>query len=136
MCTSRHEERVQKIIVAIERLIAHRELDGDAVFPRAGGLCGDNQVILHEHRRHGGVPDPHAVDPRLWSRKINDDAPGIRQGGAQAHSPLDRLLTIRRYRERQVIPDAGQGGRALAGQRLRNTAVDGISGGTGGKHHQ
>ena len=40
------------------------------------------------------VSDPDAMDPLLWSRKIEDDAPGSRQRQRQAQRTVDRLLPV------------------------------------------
>ena len=70
MSTRRDKERVEEVVVAVERLVAGGELDRDAVLARPRGLGRDNEVIFDVNGNNRRVPDPDATDPLLWSRKI------------------------------------------------------------------
>jgi hypothetical protein len=82
------------------------------------------------------VPNTHATDALLWSRKIYDNAPRSREHGRQAQRTLNRLLPALWHGERQVVTNRGKRRGALAGQRFRDTSFDSLGERTGSERHQ
>ena len=69
MCPCGNKERVEKLVVAIERRVAGNELELDAIGPRACRLRGNDDVSVDEVGAGIGAVDRNAANALSWLRR-------------------------------------------------------------------
>ena len=69
----RHEQRVEELVVAIERRVAGNELELDAIGSRARRLRGNDDVSVDEVGAGIGAVDRNAANALSWLREVEDE---------------------------------------------------------------
>ena len=91
-----HKQGVEKVVGAVQRLVAGDELDGDLVAAGTGGGSGDHEVPVLERERHVDGTDAHTAQVLARLLEVEDDA--VRGGQRETHNQPtgDGLPPIRR----------------------------------------
>ena len=118
-----HEERVEKLVVAVERSVAGGEVDGDLVPARRCRAGGNDEMPIFKDGVQ--LASPHHQRAHVVARlcKVEDDAVRLVQPEARNHTSLHRLATIGRDIEGKLVSQIVDGRAPLACQFLRNAAA-------------
>ena len=121
-----HEDRVEELVVAIERSIPGVELERQAVFPGAERAGGDDDVAVHLPRGGGDAVgrDRLAAIPRdrEGSRGRADRPPTV-SVNVITRAAADRLRPCGRNRERQLVAEVRDPGGALARESFADAGL-------------
>ena len=122
---SRHEDRVQDIVAAVERHVSRVERDRDPVLSPPQDRCRKHQMAVHGARLRGGAVDGDRVD-RVRPMRVEIDRERHRRAGEIERDRFatgDRRLTIGGDRERDVVPEARNARRTVAGERFAGSRL-------------
>ncbi len=121
----RHEDRVEKIVVAIERRVAGVEFDRHRVLGRAERRLGYDQMPVHlTHLGLRPVDLDLLQETRTIRREVEDERRRrVAQREAHDLTSRDRVTAGRRNRERQVVAQIQDPRRPLAGERFTDAEV-------------
>jgi hypothetical protein len=72
-CSRRHEQRVEKLIVSIEGIVAGNEIEFDLVGTGLGHLGRYDDVAVSNDGRDDAPPGTNLSEPLGWLREIEDD---------------------------------------------------------------
>ena len=128
--TRRNEQRVEELIVTVERLVAADEFDLDLVGTGDGLLrCHHQMPVGHSRTRLPAVDDDAGnMIGRL--REVEHHPMWGFEAEAYGNAPADRVLPVRRDDDAQVVADVLKRGAALRSERLRHTGTDRSRGGS------
>ena len=104
------EQRVQKVVVAVEGLVAGRELELDPVGSGSRHLGGHDDVTIDDRGGQRATAGPDGEQPVGWLREIEDQLPRGVQNQVHDRPTSDRGLSIGGNRKGQVVlqvPDRG-----------------------------
>ena len=98
-----HEQRVQELVVSIERFVTRGEDDGHLVRPRLRRIGREYHVTVLDRGIDGPTASSNAEKPFLGLSEIEDDATRRLQGEPQDRAPLHRARAIGRNAEAEVV---------------------------------
>ena len=119
----RHEERVEEVVLPVERPVPGRELDAHHVVPGRDRLRRHDDVLVADVEVDRLAGHPHGVDVAGWLREVEDQRPGLGERERGADGAGDRLAALGGNREPDVVVDVEDRGRAPLGQRPRNAGT-------------
>jgi hypothetical protein len=120
----RHEERIQELLVTVERLVAADEFDLDLVGTGSGLLRRHHQMPLGDSRSCFLAVHDDASNPLGWLREIEHHPMSRLQIDAYGDAAADRRLAVPRDDDTEVVAQVLKRGAAFRRERFRHTRTD------------
>ena len=114
----RHEQRVEELVVSIERLVTRGEVDGQLVGPRLRLRGGHDDMAVFECGVCRPVGRAHRLDVAARLRKIQHHPVRRRKGEADGDRSADRSAPLGRNDEGHLVAEVCDCRRTLPRERF------------------